>query len=158
MAARPAAEDLDHFRSVSPVAHVDKVTASLLFLLGAKDRRWALWRFGRVHALPCAAAPHLGLCYTRCISERDHCERVPTDVTIDDPNAPIRCPPCSCNLQLLAPCTCPLTGMLCMLQGAADGCAAVRAGAASQGRKRPRDQDHRIPGRHARTGQTANRV
>jgi hypothetical protein len=41
MAARPTAEDLERFRSVSPVAHADKVAAPLLFLLGAKDRRCA---------------------------------------------------------------------------------------------------------------------
>ena len=41
MAARPTAEDLEHFRSVSPIAHAEKVTAPLLFLLGAKDRRCA---------------------------------------------------------------------------------------------------------------------
>lgn len=39
MAARPTAADLERFRSVSPIAHVEKVTAPLLFLLGAKDRR-----------------------------------------------------------------------------------------------------------------------
>ena len=38
-AARPAAEDLERFAAVSPIAHVDRVTAPLLVLLGGKDRR-----------------------------------------------------------------------------------------------------------------------
>ena len=40
MAARPTREDLDHFRAVSPIAHVGAVQAAMLFMLGAKDRRW----------------------------------------------------------------------------------------------------------------------
>ena len=42
MAARPTQDDLLRFRSVSPVAHVDKVSVPLLFILGGKDRRRAL--------------------------------------------------------------------------------------------------------------------
>lgn len=37
--AAPSLADLERFRDVSPIAHVDKVTAPLLFLLGGKDRR-----------------------------------------------------------------------------------------------------------------------
>ena len=40
MAVKPSAEDLQRFREVSPIAHVGAVTAPLLFMLGAKDRRW----------------------------------------------------------------------------------------------------------------------
>lgn len=39
MAARPTREDLDRFRAVSPIAHVERVQAAMLFMLGAKDRR-----------------------------------------------------------------------------------------------------------------------
>jgi dipeptidyl aminopeptidase/acylaminoacyl peptidase len=41
MKASPDAEDLARFRAISPIAHVDAVTAPLLFLLGAKDQRYA---------------------------------------------------------------------------------------------------------------------
>ena len=37
--ARPAPEDLERFAAVSPIAHVDRVTAPLLVLLGGRDRR-----------------------------------------------------------------------------------------------------------------------
>ena len=40
--ASPDAEDLARFRAVSPIAHVDAVTAPLLFMLGAKDQRCGL--------------------------------------------------------------------------------------------------------------------
>jgi hypothetical protein len=40
MAVKPSAEDLERFEEVSPIAHVGAVTAPLLFMLGAKDRRW----------------------------------------------------------------------------------------------------------------------
>ena len=47
MAVKPSAEDLERFEEVSPIAHVGAVTAPLLFMLGAKDRRWA----GGLHRL-----------------------------------------------------------------------------------------------------------
>eukprot|EP00884_Botryococcus_braunii_P019747 jgi/Botrbrau1/6456/Bobra.0034s0031.1 len=37
--AKPTSEDIERFRRMSPIAHVDKVTTPLLFFLGAKDRR-----------------------------------------------------------------------------------------------------------------------
>lgn len=37
--ARPAPEDLERFAAVSPIAHVDRVEAPLLVLLGGRDRR-----------------------------------------------------------------------------------------------------------------------
>ena len=42
MKASPNAEDLARFRAMSPIAHVDAVTAPLLFMLGAKDQRCAV--------------------------------------------------------------------------------------------------------------------
>lgn len=39
MRVKPTTQDLERFREVSPIAHVDKVTAPLMFMLGAKDRR-----------------------------------------------------------------------------------------------------------------------
>ena len=36
----PTPDQLARFREVSPIAHVDKVQAPLLFMLGAKDRRY----------------------------------------------------------------------------------------------------------------------
>ena len=41
MAVKPSPEDLERFEEVSPIAHVAAVTAPLLFMLGARDRRWA---------------------------------------------------------------------------------------------------------------------
>lgn len=41
MKATPDAEDLAKMRAMSPIAHVDSVTAPLLFMLGAKDQRCA---------------------------------------------------------------------------------------------------------------------
>lgn len=41
MSVKPSAEDLRRFQEVSPIAHVYSVTAPLLFMLGAKDRRCA---------------------------------------------------------------------------------------------------------------------
>ncbi|GAB4823018.1 hypothetical protein N2152v2_010064 [Parachlorella kessleri] len=38
-AAKATPEDLHHLRSISPAAHLHKVSAPMLFLLGAKDRR-----------------------------------------------------------------------------------------------------------------------
>ncbi|KAL4858184.1 Acylamino-acid-releasing enzyme 1 [Chlorella vulgaris] len=37
--AAPTNEDIQRFAAVSPITHVDKVAAPLLFMLGAKDRR-----------------------------------------------------------------------------------------------------------------------
>ena len=36
---QPTPDQLARFREVSPIAHVDRVQAPLLFMLGAKDRR-----------------------------------------------------------------------------------------------------------------------
>lgn len=44
MKATPDAEDLAKMRAMSPIAHVDTVTAPLLFMLGAKDQRRASLR------------------------------------------------------------------------------------------------------------------
>jgi hypothetical protein len=37
--AAPSPADLAAFHAVSPIAHVDSVTAPMIFMLGAKDRR-----------------------------------------------------------------------------------------------------------------------
>ena len=39
MKTKPDAEDLAKMRAMSPIAHVNHVTAPLLFMLGAKDQR-----------------------------------------------------------------------------------------------------------------------
>lgn len=39
MRVKPTKEDLERFKQVSPIAHVDSVKAPLMFMLGAKDRR-----------------------------------------------------------------------------------------------------------------------
>ena len=39
MQVKPSPEDLQRWREVSPIAHADKVTAPLFFMLGAKDQR-----------------------------------------------------------------------------------------------------------------------
>ena len=39
MRVKPTTQDLERFRKVSPIAHVDKVSTPLMFMLGAKDRR-----------------------------------------------------------------------------------------------------------------------
>ncbi|KAL0045655.1 hypothetical protein WJX82_000743 [Trebouxia sp. C0006] len=39
MQVKPTLEDLKRFREVSPIAHADKVTAPLFFMLGGKDQR-----------------------------------------------------------------------------------------------------------------------
>ena len=36
---KPLPEDLQRFKQVSPVAHIDNMQAPMLFCLGAKDRR-----------------------------------------------------------------------------------------------------------------------
>lgn len=41
MSARPTPDNLARFRAVSPIAHVERVAAPLLILLGGKDRRRA---------------------------------------------------------------------------------------------------------------------
>ncbi len=39
MTTQPSPDQLATFREVSPIHHVNKVKAPLLFMLGAKDRR-----------------------------------------------------------------------------------------------------------------------
>jgi dipeptidyl aminopeptidase/acylaminoacyl peptidase len=39
MTTQPSPDQLARFRAVSPISHVGKVQAPLLFMLGAKDRR-----------------------------------------------------------------------------------------------------------------------
>ncbi len=39
MTTQPTADQLARFRTVSPISHMDRVQAPLLFMLGAKDRR-----------------------------------------------------------------------------------------------------------------------
>ena len=39
MQVKPTLEALERWREVSPIAHVEKVTAPLFFMLGAKDQR-----------------------------------------------------------------------------------------------------------------------
>lgn len=46
--AEPSPEDLAKFWSMSPIAHISKVSAPMMFMLGAKDRRVPLddgWRW-----------------------------------------------------------------------------------------------------------------
>lgn len=40
MRVQPTPDQLARFREVSPIAHIDNVQAPLLFMLGAKDRRY----------------------------------------------------------------------------------------------------------------------
>ena len=39
MQVKPTTQDLQRWREVSPIAHIDKVQAPLFFMLGAKDMR-----------------------------------------------------------------------------------------------------------------------
>ena len=48
MTVQPTPDQLARFHEVSPIAHVDKVQAPLLFMLGAKDRRYeTTWEITR---------------------------------------------------------------------------------------------------------------